>query len=158
ANPVHATLVELPDAAHLAPVERPGAVLAALRGHLGPPGVRRGMTTRRAVLGDAHVDRAQADTTPFTARFQDLVTGYAWGEIWTDPTLSRRERSMITLTALVARGHWDELALHVRAARRNGLTAEEIAALLLQTAVYCGVPAANRAFATARRALAEDDG
>ena len=93
----------------------------------------------------------------FTARFQDFISRYAWGEIWTDPTLCRRDRSMITLTALVAHGHYDELAMHVRAARRNGLTPEEIGAVLLQTAVYCGVPAANSAFAAAQRVLAEDD-
>ncbi|MFE1750898.1 3-oxoadipate enol-lactonase [Streptomyces anandii] len=150
-------LVELPGASHLAPAQCPKAVLAALRTHLaGAP--RRGVEVRREVLGDAHVDRAQARQTPFTARFQDFISRYAWGEVWTDPTLSRRERSMITLTALVAHGHYDELALHVRAARRNGLTEEEIGAVLLQTAVYCGVPAANSAFAVAQRVLAEDPG
>ncbi|MGW5654862.1 bifunctional 3-oxoadipate enol-lactonase/4-carboxymuconolactone decarboxylase PcaDC [Streptomyces humi] len=149
------TLVELPGAAHLAPAECPEAVLTALRAHL-DGGARRGMAVRREVLGDAHVDRAQARQTPFTARFQDFISRYAWGEIWTDPTLSRRERSMITLTALVAHGHYEELAMHVRAARRNGLSPEEIGAVLLQTAVYCGVPAANSAFATAQRVLAEE--
>ncbi|MER6419948.1 3-oxoadipate enol-lactonase [Streptomyces sp. NPDC001137] len=150
------TLVELPHAAHLAPAQCPEAVLTALRAHLGAA-AKRGMEVRREVLGDAHVDRAQARQTPFTARFQDFISRYAWGEIWTDPTLSRRERSMITLTALVAHGHYDELAMHVRAARRNGLTPEEIGAVLLQTAVYCGVPAANSAFAAAQRVLAEED-
>lgn len=152
-----AALVELPGASHLAPAQCPGAVLTALRAHF-DGGAKRGMEVRREVLGDAHVDRAQARQTPFTARFQDFISRYAWGEIWTDPTLSRRERSMITLTALVAHGHYDELAMHVRAARRNGLTPEEIGAVLLQTAVYCGVPAANSAFATAQRVLAEEDG
>ncbi|MFE5035789.1 3-oxoadipate enol-lactonase [Streptomyces sp. NPDC056683] len=152
-----ATLVELPGAAHLAPAQCPEAVLTALRSHL-DGGARRGMAVRREVLGDAHVDGAQSRQTPFTARFQDFISRYAWGEIWTDPTLSRRERSMITLTALVAHGHYDELAMHVRAARRNGLTPEEIGAVLLQTAVYCGVPAANSAFATAQRVLAEEEG
>ncbi|MGY5049505.1 bifunctional 3-oxoadipate enol-lactonase/4-carboxymuconolactone decarboxylase PcaDC [Streptomyces sp. 900105755] len=152
-----ATLVELPGAAHLAPAQCPEAVLTALRSHLGG-GARRGMAVRREVLGDAHVDGAQSRQTPFTARFQEFISRYAWGEIWTDPTLSRRERSMITLTALVAHGHYDELAMHVRAARRNGLTPEEIGAVLLQTAVYCGVPAANSAFATAQRVLAEEEG
>lgn len=148
------TLVELPGASHLAPAQCPRAVLAALRAQLdGLP--TSGTAVRREVLGDAHVDRAQARQTPFTARFQDFISRYAWGEIWTDPTLSRRERSMITLTALVAHGHYDELAMHVRAARRNGLTPQEIGAVLLQTAVYCGVPAANSAFATAQRVLAE---
>ncbi|MCX4885213.1 3-oxoadipate enol-lactonase [Streptomyces sp. NBC_00847] len=151
-----AALVELPGAAHLAPAQCPEAVLTALRTHLDGDAAR-GMEVRREVLGDTHVDRAQARQTPFTARFQDFISRYAWGEIWTDPTLSRRERSMITLTALVAHGHYDELAMHVRAARRNGLTPEEIGAVLLQTAVYCGVPAANSAFAAAQRVLAEDD-
>ncbi|OIJ66353.1 3-oxoadipate enol-lactonase [Streptomyces mangrovisoli] len=151
-----AALVEIPGASHLAPAQCPEAVLTALRAHFGQ-GARRGMAVRREVLGDAHVDRAQARQTPFTARFQDFISRYAWGEIWTDPTLSRRERSMITLTALVAHGHYDELAMHVRAARRNGLTPEEIGAVLLQAAVYCGVPAANSAFATAQRVLAEEE-
>ncbi|MER8004546.1 MULTISPECIES: 3-oxoadipate enol-lactonase [unclassified Streptomyces] len=149
------TLVELPGAGHLAPAQCPQAVLTALRAHL-DGGAERGMAVRREVLGDTHVDRAQARQTPFTAPFQDFISRYAWGEIWTDPTLSRRERSMITLTALVAHGHYEELAMHVRAARRNGLTPEEIGAVLLQTAVYCGVPAANAAFATAQRVLAEE--
>ncbi|WP_371663839.1 3-oxoadipate enol-lactonase [Streptomyces sp. NBC_00280] len=151
-----ATLVELPGASHLAVTQCPEAVLAALRPHFGAA-PRRGMEVRRQVLGDTHVDRAQARQTPFTARFQDFISRYAWGEIWTDPTLTRRERSMITLTALVAHGHYDELAMHVRAARRNGLTPEEIGAVLLQTAVYCGVPAANSAFAAAQRVLAEEE-
>ncbi|MGV9931105.1 bifunctional 3-oxoadipate enol-lactonase/4-carboxymuconolactone decarboxylase PcaDC [Streptomyces olivaceoviridis] len=151
-----ATLVELPGASHLAPAQCPRAVLSALRTHLDGPAAS-GVAVRREVLGDAHVDRAQARQTPFTARFQDFISRYAWGEIWTDPTLSRRERSMITLTALVAHGHHDELAMHVRAARRNGLTPQEIGAVLLQTAVYCGVPAANSAFATAQRVLAEEE-
>ncbi|MGP4007147.1 bifunctional 3-oxoadipate enol-lactonase/4-carboxymuconolactone decarboxylase PcaDC [Streptomyces sp. 4N124] len=151
-----AALVEIPGASHLAPAQCPEAVLTALRAHFGGS-APRGMEVRREVLGDAHVDRAQDRQTPFTARFQDFISRYAWGEIWTDPTLSRRERSMITLTALIAHGHYDELAMHVRAARRNGLTPEEIGAVLLQTAVYCGVPAANSAFAAAQRALAEED-
>ena len=108
---------------------------------------------RREVLGDDHVDRAEARTTAFTAEFQDLLTRYAWGEIWTRPGLDRRMRSAITLTALVAQGHWDELALHVRAAVRNGLTHDEIKEVLLQSAIYCGVPAANHAFAVAQREL-----
>ncbi|MER5181183.1 3-oxoadipate enol-lactonase [Streptomyces sp. NPDC002896] len=150
------TLVELPGASHLAPAERPEAVLTALRAHFNGD-AERGVRVRREVLGDAHVDRAQSRTTDFTARFQDFISRYAWGEIWTDPTLARRERSMITMTALVAHGHYDELAMHVRAARRIGLTPEEIGAVLLQTAVYCGVPAANSAFAVAQRVLAEED-
>ncbi|GAA4591012.1 4-carboxymuconolactone decarboxylase [Planotetraspora phitsanulokensis] len=115
-----------------------------------------GLKVRREVLGDAHVDRALAGTTGFTADFQNLITRYAWGEIWTRPGLDRRTRSCITLTALVARGHLEELAMHVRAARRNGLTADEIKEVLMQTAIYCGVPAANSAFAVAQRVLAED--
>jgi 4-carboxymuconolactone decarboxylase len=117
-----------------------------------------GMRVRREVLGDAHVDRAQARTTEFTADFQDLITRYAWGEIWTRPGLDRRTRSCVTLTALVARGQLEELAMHVRAARRNGLTTDEIKEVLLQTAIYCGVPAANAAFAVAQRVLSEDPG
>ena len=105
-----------------------------------------GMRVRREVLGDEHVDRAIASTTDLTRDFQDLITRYAWGEIWTRPGLDRRTRSCITLTALVARGQFDELAMHIRAARRNGLSDEEIAEVLLQCAVYCGVPAANSAF------------
>jgi len=116
-----------------------------------------GMKVRREVLGDAHVDRAVAGTTEFTADFQDMITRYAWGEIWTRPGLDRRTRSCITLTALVARGHLDELAMHVRAALRNGLTPDEIKEVLLQTAIYCGVPAANAAFAVARGVLAEEE-
>jgi 3-oxoadipate enol-lactonase/4-carboxymuconolactone decarboxylase len=118
----------------------------------------RGTEVRRAVLGDEHVDRAAARTTPFTADFQDLITRYAWGEIWTRPGLDRRTRSCITLTALVAGGHEHELALHVRAALRNGLTPDELKEVLLQTAVYCGVPAANSAFAVAQRVLEEEGG
>ena len=116
-----------------------------------------GMEVRREVLGDEHVDRALARRTEFTADFQDLITRYAWGEIWTRPGLDRRTRSCITLTALVAGGHQHELAMHVRAALRNGLTRDEIKEVLLQNAVYCGVPAANSAFAIAQEVLAEED-
>ena len=116
----------------------------------------RGMEVRRQVLGDEHVDRAEARKTPFTRDFQDFITRYAWGEVWTRPGLDRKTRSCITLTALVALGKMDELALHVRAALRNGLTEEEIAEVLLQTAVYRGVPASNAAFAVAQRVLQED--
>ncbi|MEU4100535.1 3-oxoadipate enol-lactonase [Streptomyces tanashiensis] len=156
-----AGLLELAGASHLAPAERPQAVLTALLGHFGAPaddGSRhaQGMAVRRAVLGDAHVDRAVARTTALTADFQDYITRCAWGEIWTRPGLDRRTRSCITLTALVAHGHLEELALHVRAALRNGLTPEDIGEVLLHSAVYCGVPAANAAFATAQRVLAED--
>lgn len=116
-----------------------------------------GMKVRREVLGDAHVDAAIARTTAFTEDFQTLITGYAWGEIWTRPGLDRRMRSAITLTALIAGGHWEELAMHVRAARGNGLSDEEIAEIILQTAIYCGVPAANHAFAIASRTLQQLD-
>ena len=115
----------------------------------------RGMTVRREVLGDAHVDRAVARTTEVTAPFQDLVARYAWGEVWSRPGLSRAERSMITLAALAALGQEAELALHIRGAVRNGLSAEQITEVLLQVAVYAGVPAANSAFAVAQRVLAE---
>jgi 3-oxoadipate enol-lactonase / 4-carboxymuconolactone decarboxylase len=117
----------------------------------------RGMEVRRAVLGDEHVDGAIERTTPFTADFQDLITRYAWGEIWTRPGLDRRTRSFITLAALVASGREHELALHVRAARRNGVTPDEIGEVILQCAVYCGVPAANSAFAIAQRVLEETE-
>jgi len=115
----------------------------------------RGMKVRREVLGDEHVDAATEGATPFTAEFQDLITRYAWGEIWARPGLDRKTRSCITLTALVALGRDHELPMHVRAALRNGLTADEIKEVLLQTAVYCGVPAANSAFAIAQRVLGE---
>ena len=116
----------------------------------------RGMRIRREVLGDEHVDGAIARTTDDTAAFQDFITRYAWGEIWARPGLDRRTRSAVTLTALVARGQFDELAMHIRAARRNGMTTAEIGEVLLQCAVYCGVPAANRAFQVFQRVLAED--
>jgi 4-carboxymuconolactone decarboxylase len=117
----------------------------------------RGMKVRRKVLGDEHVDRAIGRTTEFTADFQDFITRYAWGEIWARPNLDRRTRSCITLTALVALGRLDELELHVRAAVRNGLTEQEIGEVFLQSAVYCGVPAANSAFAVAQRVLSESE-
>ena len=116
----------------------------------------QGMRTRREVLGDEHVDRAVAKTTEFTADFQDLITRYAWGEIWSRPGLDRRTRSCITLTALVALGRDEELAMHVRAARRIGLTPDEIKEVLLHSAIYCGVPAANGAFAIAQAVLDEE--
>ena len=115
----------------------------------------QGMAVRREVLGDAHVDRAVAATTPFTADFQSFITRYAWGDIWSRPGLSRAERSMITLTALAVLRQDEELAMHLRAALRNGLTPDQISEVLLHTAVYAGVPAANRAFAVAARVLAE---
>jgi 4-carboxymuconolactone decarboxylase len=115
-----------------------------------------GMEVRRAVLGDAHVDRAIESTTDFTAPFQELITNTAWGSVWTRDGLARRERSMITLAVLAALHCDDELALHVRAALRNGVTAEEIREVLLHTSVYAGVPAANTAFAIAERVLREE--
>jgi 4-carboxymuconolactone decarboxylase len=115
----------------------------------------RGMQVRREVLGDAWVDLAVARTTPLTAPFQDLITRYAWGEIWGRPGLSRPERSMITLTALAALRQEAELGMHVRAAVRNGLTREQITEVLLQVGIYAGVPAANAAFAVAQQVLAE---
>jgi 3-oxoadipate enol-lactonase/4-carboxymuconolactone decarboxylase len=117
-----------------------------------------GMEVRREVLGAEHVDRATADATGFGRDFQELITEYAWGTIWTRPGLDRRSRSLITLTALVAGGHHEELALHVRAALTNGLTVDEIKETLMQTAIYCGVPAANTAFRIARTVLEESGG
>jgi 3-oxoadipate enol-lactonase / 4-carboxymuconolactone decarboxylase len=162
----HARLVVIEQAAHLANVEQPKALTSALLDHLDPDGRKahravsdpvhdRGMRIRREVLGDDHVDAAIARTTEFTADFQDLITRYAWGEIWTRPGLDRKTRSCITLTALVALGKLEELEMHVRAALRVGLTVEEIKEVLLQSAIYCGVPAANSAFAVAQSVLAD---
>ena len=116
----------------------------------------RGMQVRREVLGDEHVDAAAARTTPETKGFQELITRYAWGEVWARPGLDRRMRSAITITALVALGREHELELHLHAALRVGLTREEITEVLLQSAIYCGVPAANSAFAIFQRVLDED--
>ncbi|MGZ4602912.1 MAG: bifunctional 3-oxoadipate enol-lactonase/4-carboxymuconolactone decarboxylase PcaDC [Kineosporiaceae bacterium] len=164
-------LVVLDDAAHLVPAETPEEVARLLTSP--PPGAGRpdaagaglagtgdgvaGMEIRRQVLGDTHVDRAIAGTTDVTRDFQDFITRYAWGGVWTRPGLDRRSRSLVTLTALVAFGQLEELALHVRAARRNGLSIAEISETLLHTAIYCGVPAANAAFRVAQRVLAETD-
>ncbi len=115
-----------------------------------------GMKVRREVLGDEHVDRAVERTTPLTAPFQDFITRFAWGSVWTRDGLDRRTRSSITLAVLTALGRENEIAMHVRAARRNGLTPEEIGEVLLHTAVYAGVPAANAAFAIAQEVLAEE--
>ena len=117
-----------------------------------------GMRIRREVLGDEHVDRAIERTTDETRDFQDFITRYAWGEIWARPGIDRRTRSCVTLTALVALGRFDELALHIRAAQRNGLSNDEIGEVLLQCAVYLGVPAANSAFHVFQRVLEEDRG
>jgi 3-oxoadipate enol-lactonase / 4-carboxymuconolactone decarboxylase len=149
--------VELDGVAHLAPAEAPNAVASLLADHLLLPSddAAAGMAVRRAVLGDAHVDRAVAGTTGVTAAYQDLITRYAWGGIWTRPGLARRDRSIAVLTALVAGRHFDELEFHLRAALTNGLTREEIVEVLLQSAIYVGVPAANSAFAVAKRVLDE---
>jgi 4-carboxymuconolactone decarboxylase len=115
-----------------------------------------GMKVRRAVLGDAHVDRAIANTTDFTAPFQEFITRYAWGGVWTRDGLDRRTRSVITLSVLTALGRENEIAMHVRAALTNGLSAEEIGEVLIHTAIYAGVPAANAAFAIAQKVFAEE--
>jgi 4-carboxymuconolactone decarboxylase len=115
----------------------------------------RGAATRREVLGDEHVDRAVANTTEFTAPFQEFITRYAWGDVWSRPGIDRRTRSAITLAALTALHAENEIAMHVRAAVRNGLTPAEISEILLHTALYAGLPAANSAFAIAQRTLAE---
>jgi 3-oxoadipate enol-lactonase/4-carboxymuconolactone decarboxylase len=149
--------------AHLAPAEAPDrlATLIANQATTRPSGrttaqVRaEGMRVRREVLGDVHVDRALERTTDLTRDFQDFITTYAWGGVWTRGGLDRRSRSLVTLAALVVRGHHEELAMHIRAARRNGLTDGEIAEALLQTAIYCGVPDANAAFRIAQQVLIE---
>jgi 3-oxoadipate enol-lactonase/4-carboxymuconolactone decarboxylase len=157
-------LVVLDGVGHLAPAEAPERVAQHIAEHTfrsAPPTpttsdvYAAGMAVRRQVLGDAYVDRAIAATTDFTEDFQRLITEYAWGTIWTRQGLDRRSRSLITLTALVARGHHEELAMHLRAARRNGLTNDEIKELLLQTAIYCGVPDANTAFRIAANVLSD---
>jgi 4-carboxymuconolactone decarboxylase len=117
----------------------------------------QGMHKRRKVLGDAHVDKAQANRTDFNADFQDLITRYAWGEIWTRPGLPAHTRSLMTICMMVALNREEELKLHLRAAANNGVTREEIAEALLQTAIYCGVPAANSAFAMAQQVFTEID-
>ena len=117
-----------------------------------------GMQVRRAVLGDAHVDRALANRTDLTSEFQDLITRYAWGEIWTREALPLHTRSLLTIAMMVALNRGEELALHLRAAKNNGVTREEIKEVLMQTAIYCGVPAANSAFHLAERIFREEDG
>lgn len=156
-------LVMLPGVAHLAPAEAPQDVARLIREHvLGekPPTddgrYDAGLAVRREVLGDDHVDRATAGATPLTEDFQRFITEYAWGGVWTRPGLDRRTRSLITITALVARGHHDELAMHLRAARRNGVSVDEIRECLLQSAIYCGVPDANAAFRVAQDVLGDD--
>ena len=116
-----------------------------------------GMTVRRAVLGDAHVDRAQQNINELNGEFQDLITRYAWGEIWTRPGLPRHTRSLMTICMMVALNREEELKLHLRAAANNAVSRDEIKEALLQTAIYCGVPAANSAFALAQKVFAEMD-
>jgi 3-oxoadipate enol-lactonase/4-carboxymuconolactone decarboxylase len=153
----------LDPAAHIASVERADTVNALIAEHLGgadrqdqgDPIHEAGMEVRRAVLGDAHVDRAIERTTEFTAPFQDFITRYAWGSVWTRPGLERRTRSAITLAVLTALGRENEIAMHVRGALRNGMTPEEIGEVLLHTAIYAGVPAANAAYAIAQRTIDE---
>jgi 3-oxoadipate enol-lactonase/4-carboxymuconolactone decarboxylase len=155
--------VVLEEVAHLPPAEAPDRVAALIVDQAGTQPYTRttaqvraeGMRVRREVLGDAHVDRALEHTTDVTRDFEDFITTYAWGGIWTRGGLDRRSRSLITLAALVARGHHEEFAMHLRAARRNGLTDDEIAETLLQTAIYCGVPDANTAFRIAQQVLIE---
>jgi 4-carboxymuconolactone decarboxylase len=118
---------------------------------------QKGMSTRRAILGDAHVDRAEKNKNEFNAEFQDLITRYAWGEIWNRPGLPRQTRSLITLAMMVALNRSDELRMHLRAAFNNGVTRAEIKEVLLQTAIYCGVPAANSAFHLAQEVFTEMD-
>jgi 3-oxoadipate enol-lactonase / 4-carboxymuconolactone decarboxylase len=146
-----ARLCVLPGAAHIPTVEQAGPIAVRLLEHF-----TGGEATRRAVLGDAHVDRAAAHTSEFTAPFQDFLSRYAWGEVWTRPGLPRRERSLITLAVLTALGAEHELAMHVRGALRNGASPEEIREVLLHTAVYAGLPRANRAFAIADDVLHHD--
>lgn len=150
--------ITIANASHLAIIERPteaGAVLASL---LRPADAyERGMLTRRAVLGDAHVDASLAKITPETAAFQELITRYAWGDIWSRPELSRRERSIATLASLVTGSHENEIAMHVRAALTNGLSRLEIAEVIMHTALYAGLPPANNALAIARTAFAQLD-
>jgi 3-oxoadipate enol-lactonase/4-carboxymuconolactone decarboxylase len=148
-----ARYVEVTGASHLAVLERPAEAAALLRQLITMPKsalYERGMRTRRAVLGDAHVDAAQAKITPETADFQQFITRYAWGDIWSRPGLSRRDRSIATLASLVTGSHENEIAMHVRAAITNGLTRAEIAEVIMHTALYAGLPPANNAFGIAR--------
>jgi 3-oxoadipate enol-lactonase / 4-carboxymuconolactone decarboxylase len=157
--------VSIAGTSHLAVLEDPERAAALIEAHIAAAqradaasvAHDRGMTVRREVLGDAHVDRAIAATTPETVAFQDFLTRYAWGEIWDRPGLARRDRSIATLASLTTGGHENEVAMHVRAALRNGLTRDEIVEVLLHTALYAGLPAANSAFAIAREVFAEAD-
>ncbi|MER7204882.1 4-carboxymuconolactone decarboxylase, partial [Streptomyces sp. NPDC000188] len=140
----------------VAPVAEIGPTEAQPEAEVRPDRHDIGLKVRREVLGDAHVDRALASADAFSGDFQEFLTRYAWGEIWSRPGLDRRMRSCVTLTALVAGGHLEELAFHTRAALRNGLTADEIKEVLLQAAVYCGVPAVNSAFKVAQAVIREE--
>ena len=120
-----------------------------------PDRYETGMETRRAVLGDAHVDRAEANKRPFDADFQRMITEGAWGSVWSRPGLSKRERSVVTIALLAALGHWDEVALHVRATKNTGASPEDVMEAILHVAIYAGVPAANQAIKVARAAYAE---
>jgi len=151
-----ARLQRLDPAAHLATVEQPGVIAQALLEHFSAGAtLDAGYATRRAVLGEEHVERSVAAVSEFTRPFQQFLTRYAWGDVWSRPGLARRERSIVTLAALVTLGAEHELGMHVRAARRNGLSADEIAEVLLHTALYAGLPRANRAFAIAQEVLDE---
>ena len=157
------TLRVLPGVAHLAPAEAPAEVAALLEEFMTsdartvqPDPYEAGMVVRRQVLGDAHVDRATAAVDDLTRDFQELITRYAWGSVWTRPGLDRVTRSAITLTALIAGHHWDELRLHLHAALRNGMTREQIREVLLQSAIYCSVPSANTAFKIAVEELRDE--
>src|SRR5699024_10532344 len=164
----HGQMAVLENVAHQAPTEDPAGTAQILHAFFSGQLVDQpsdeetithvydaGMAVRRQVLSDAHVDRANANIDDFTRDFQEMITRYAWGTIWTRPGLDRRMRSAVTLTAMVAGKYWDELAMHVKAARRNGLSVDEIKEILLQTAIYCSVPAANVAFSVAKQALSE---
>jgi 3-oxoadipate enol-lactonase / 4-carboxymuconolactone decarboxylase len=156
-------LIVLDGVAHLAPAEAPDRLAELIADQATTrPSVRttaqvraEGMRVRREVLGDAYIDRSLEGTTDLTRDFQDFITTYVWGDVWTRGGLDRRSRSLVTLGVLVARGHHEELALHLRAARRNGVTDDEIVEALLQTAIYCGVPDANTAFRIAQQVLIE---
>ncbi|MFD4558688.1 4-carboxymuconolactone decarboxylase [Streptomyces sp. NPDC058469] len=154
ATPLKPVLAAPPQLAPIAEIAPPPAVPSQVMGR--PDPYDAGIKVRREVLGDAHVDRALAQADEFSGDFQDFITRYAWGEIWDRPGLDRRSRSCVTLTALVAGGHLDELAFHTRAALRNGLTPAEIKEVLMQAAVYCGVPAANSAFKVAQQVIREE--
>jgi 3-oxoadipate enol-lactonase/4-carboxymuconolactone decarboxylase len=150
-------LVVVARAAHIANVEQPEAFTRTLIEHLVGGALERGIARRRAVLGAEYVDRALLGAPAFTAPFQELITRYAWGEIWSRPGLPQETRQLLTIAMLVALGRFDELELHLRAARTAGITSATITEVLMQTAIYAGVPAANSAFAVAKRVLGEGE-